>query len=64
MTRHSPELIEMDERRGKIIELRVIGGLRVEEIAEMLQVAPITVMRDWRVAKAWLARELRRPKEK
>ena len=51
-------LIEMDGRRGKIVELRVFGGLSVEETAEVLGVAPVTVMRDWRVAKAWLAREL------
>jgi len=51
-------LIQMDGRRGKIVELRVFGGLSVEETAEVLGVAPVTVMRDWRVAKAWLAREL------
>ena len=54
------KLIEMDGRRGKIVELRVFGGLSVEETAEVLEVAPVTVMRDWRVAKAWLARELGR----
>lgn len=53
-------LIEMDGRRGKIVELRVFGGLSVEETAEILRVSSVTVMRDWRVAKAWLARELRR----
>jgi len=53
-------LIQMDGRRGKIVELRVFGGLSVEETAEVLGVAPVTVMRDWRVAKAWLARELGR----
>lgn len=56
------KLIEMDGRRGKIVELRVFGGLSVEETAEVLEVAPATVMRDWRVAKAWLARELGRSK--
>src|SRR5262249_46911882 len=54
-------LIEMDGRRGRIVELRVFGGLSVEETAEVLGVAPITVMRDWRVAKAWLVRELGGP---
>jgi RNA polymerase sigma factor (TIGR02999 family) len=53
-------LIAMDGRRGKIVELRVFGGLSVQETADVLQVSPITVMRDWRVAKAWLARELGR----
>lgn len=51
-------LIEMDGRRGRIVEMRVFGGLSVEETAEVLGVSPVTVMRDWRVAKAWLAREL------
>jgi RNA polymerase sigma factor (TIGR02999 family) len=51
-------LIAMDGRRGRIVELRVFGGLGVEETADLLGVSPITVMRDWRVAKAWLAREL------
>ena len=55
-------LIEMDGRRGKVVELRVFGGLSVEEIGEILQVSSVTVMRDWRVAKAWLARELGRNK--
>jgi RNA polymerase sigma factor (TIGR02999 family) len=54
-------LIEMDARRGRIVELRVFGGLSVEETAEVLGVAPITVMRDWRVAKAWLVREVGGP---
>jgi RNA polymerase sigma factor (TIGR02999 family) len=54
------KLIAMDGRRGKIVELRVFGGLTVEETAEILGVSPVTVMRDWRVAKAWLARELGR----
>jgi RNA polymerase sigma factor (TIGR02999 family) len=53
-------LTELDGRRGRIVELRVFAGLSVEESAEVLGVSPITVMRDWRVAKAWLARELGR----
>lgn len=52
-------LQEMDERKAKIIELRFFGGLSVEETAEILKVSPQTVMRDWRLARAWLARELR-----
>jgi DNA-directed RNA polymerase specialized sigma24 family protein len=48
----------------QVIELRFFGGLSVEETAENLQVSPQTVMRDWRLARAWLARELRgRPPE-
>ena len=42
-----------------MIELRFFGGLSVEETAQVLQVSPQTVMRDWRLARAWLARELR-----
>jgi RNA polymerase sigma-70 factor, ECF subfamily len=52
-------LSQLDPRRAHVIELRFFGGLSVEETAEVLQVSPQTVMRDWRLAKAWLARELR-----
>jgi RNA polymerase sigma factor (sigma-70 family) len=51
-------LARMDPRRAKVIELRFFGGLSVDETAEALQVSPQTVMRDWRLARAWLAREL------
>jgi RNA polymerase sigma factor (TIGR02999 family) len=51
-------LEQMDERKAKIIELRFFGGLSVEETADVLKVSPQTVMRDWRLARAWLAREL------
>ena len=51
-------LARIDPRRAKVIELRFFGGLSVEETAEVLQVSPQTVMRDWRLARAWLAREL------
>ena len=52
-------LTQVDPRRAKVIELRFFGGLSVEETAEVLQVSQQTVMRDWRLARAWLARELR-----
>ncbi len=52
-------LSALDERKGRVVELRYFGGLTVEETAEVLKVAPITVMRDWNMAKAWLAKELR-----
>ena len=48
----------LDARKSKVVELRYFGGLSVEEAAEVLKVSPITVMRDWQFAKAWLAREL------
>ena len=52
-------LTRIDPRRAKVIELRFFGGLSVDETADVLQVSPQTVMRDWRLARAWLARELR-----
>lgn len=52
-------LAEIDERKSRVVELRYFGGLTVEETAEVLKISPITVMRDWKMAKAWLAREIR-----
>jgi RNA polymerase sigma factor (TIGR02999 family) len=54
------ELARMDPRQGKIVELRYFGGLTIEEIALVLSVSPATVKREWSVAKAWLARQIRR----
>ncbi len=51
-------LSKIDPRKGRVVELRYFGGLGVEEIAEVLQVSPETVMRDWKMAKSWLFREL------
>jgi RNA polymerase sigma factor (TIGR02999 family) len=51
-------LAAVDARKSQVIELRYFGGLSVEETAEALQVSPDTVIRDWRLAKAWLLREL------
>ncbi len=51
-------LAALDERKSQVAELRFFGGLSVEESAEVLKVAPVTVMREWRLAKAWLHREL------
>lgn len=51
-------LAEIDSLKSQIIELRHFGGLSVEETAEALNVAPITVMRHWSLAKAWLRREI------
>jgi RNA polymerase sigma factor (TIGR02999 family) len=63
-----PELLEVDDalnalgkvdpRKSQVVELRFFGGLSVEETAEVLEVSPDTVVRDWRLAKAWLLREL------
>ncbi len=52
------ELAEFDERKSKVVELRFFGGLGVKETAEVLQVSPGTVMRDWKLAKLWLLRKM------
>ena len=67
--KEGPDLVTLDEalerltamnvRLGKVVELRFFGGLSVEETAAVLDVSPFTVLRDWKLAKAWLYRELR-----
>jgi RNA polymerase sigma factor (TIGR02999 family) len=52
------ELAKMDEVKARIVELRYFGGLTVEETAEVLGVAPITIKRHWRMTKAWLYGQL------
>ena len=51
-------LAELDERKSRIVELRFFGGLSVDETAEVMKLAPVTVIREWNKAKAWLYREL------
>jgi RNA polymerase sigma-70 factor, ECF subfamily len=51
-------LAQLDPRKAGVVELRFFGGLSVEETAEVLGVSPQTVMRDWKLARAWLMREL------
>jgi len=51
-------LHEIDQRQSQIVEYRFFGGLTNEEIAEVLDISVATVQRDWRVARAWLSREL------
>jgi RNA polymerase sigma factor (TIGR02999 family) len=53
------KLTLMDERQSKVVELRFFGGLTVQETAEVMKTSPDTVMRDWKLAKVWLFRELR-----
>ena len=53
-------LAEMDPRKARVIELRFFGGLSVEETGEILKISPQSVLRDWKLAKAWLTRELAR----
>jgi RNA polymerase sigma-70 factor, ECF subfamily len=49
---------QVDPRKSRVVELRFFGGLTVQETAEVLQVHPNTVLRDWRLAKMWLKREM------
>ena len=51
-------LTEIDARRARVVELRVFAGLTHEEIADILRISPQSVMRDWKLAKAWMLREL------
>ena len=53
-------LAKLDPRKAKVIELRFFGGLSVEETAAVLKISPQSVMRDWRLARAWLMREVSR----
>jgi RNA polymerase sigma factor (TIGR02999 family) len=55
-------LAAIDARKSEVVELRFFGGLSVEETAEVLKVSPETVARDWKFAKSWLRRELRKEK--
>jgi len=52
------KLAAVDERKSQVVELRFFGGLDVKETAEVLKVSPETVMRDWKIAQAWLLREM------
>lgn len=52
-------LASFDSRKAKVVELRYFGGLSVEETAKLLKISPETAMRDWKLAKAWLLRELK-----
>jgi len=52
-------LTRIDPRKVKVVELRFFGGLSVDETAEVLKISPQSVLRDWKLAKAWLQRELK-----
>jgi RNA polymerase sigma factor (TIGR02999 family) len=52
------DLARVDSRKARVIELRFFGGLSVEETAAVLQISAQSVMRDWKLARAWLVREL------
>lgn len=51
-------LAEIDTRKSSVVEMRFFGGLSIKEVAEVLKVSPETVLRDWRLARVWLLREL------
>ena len=51
-------LEQLDERKSQVVELRFFGGLTIDEVAQYLGVSVSTVESDWRVARAWLGREL------
>jgi RNA polymerase sigma factor (TIGR02999 family) len=53
-------LAALDQRKSQVVELRFFGGLSVKETADVLKVSPDTIMRDWKLAKAWLLGELSR----
>jgi DNA-directed RNA polymerase specialized sigma24 family protein len=50
-------LAQIDPRKAEVVELRFSGGLSVEETSEVLKISPQSVMRDWKLARSWLARE-------
>jgi DNA-directed RNA polymerase specialized sigma24 family protein len=52
-------LAKIDQRKSRVVELRFFGGLNVEESAQVLDVSPQTVLRDWKLAKAWLYQEIK-----
>lgn len=52
------ELAQMDPQQGRIVELKFFGGLSIEEIAEVLSIGHATVERDWKMARAWLRKQL------
>jgi RNA polymerase sigma factor (TIGR02999 family) len=54
------QLARLEPRQAEMVESRFFGGLDVSETAQLLQVSEATILRDWRAARAWLARELRR----
>jgi RNA polymerase sigma-70 factor (ECF subfamily) len=53
------ELMRIDERKKRVVELRYFGGFSVEETAQILEVSPETVMRDWKMAKAWIYQQIK-----
>ena len=61
LARARSKLATLDERQSRLVELRLFGGLTIEESAEVLKVSHMTVSRDWKHAEAWLQREMNAP---
>jgi RNA polymerase sigma-70 factor (ECF subfamily) len=57
-------LAAVDERKCRVVELRFFGGLTAEEAGEVLGVSPDTVLRDWKLARTWLAREMKKCRQR
>src|SRR5262245_39666237 len=55
-------LAKIDARQVQVVEMRFFSGLSVDEVAEVLKISPQSVMRDWKLAKAWLRRQMRKGK--
>ena len=53
-------LARLDARKARVVEMRFFGGLSLEETAEVLKISPPSVLRDWKLARAWLMREMSR----
>ena len=58
------ELAKFDARKSQVVEMRFFGGLSATETAEVLKVSEDTVLRDWKLAKTWLLRELKKDNER
>ena len=52
------KLVELDERKSRVVEMKFFGGLKTDEIAQILQVSEMTIKRDWRFARNWLLKEI------
>ena len=52
------DLAKLNPQHSQIVELRFFGGLTIEQVAEVLDVSPRTVQREWRMARAWLRRQI------
>jgi len=61
LNRALQELTEMDPQQGRVVELRYFGGLTIEETAEVMEISPATVKREWSTARLWLLQQIEGP---